>query len=59
MDEKNFSSITTLRNLCTDIEKRLREKHEKMTVLRNEFLILRQQHADLTSILESMEGLKK
>jgi len=53
-----FSSLATLRNICTDIERQIKEKHAKMTELRNDFLSLQRQHKDLQSVIANLEENK-
>ena len=50
-----FSSLATLRNICTDIERQIKEKHTTMTELRNDFLNLQRQHKDIQSVIASLE----
>jgi len=54
-----FSSLATLRNICTDIEQQIKEKHRKMTELRNDFLILQRQYKDLQSVIANLEEYDK
>lgn len=51
-----FSSLATLRNICTSIEKQMKEKHAKMQELRNDFLNLQRQHKDIQSVICNLEN---
>ena len=51
-----FSSLATLRNICTSIEKQMKEKHVKMQELRNDFLSLQRQHKDIQSVISNLEN---
>ena len=50
-----FSLLATLRNICADIERQIKEKHSKMTELRNDFLTLQRQYKDLQSVIANLE----
>jgi len=50
-----FSSLATLRNICTNIEQQMKDKHRKMTELRNDFLNLQRQLKDIKSVIERLE----
>ena len=54
-----FSSLATLRNICADIEQQIKEKHSKMTELRNDFLTLQRQYKDLQSVIGNLEAYDK
>ena len=54
-----FSSLATLRNICADIERQIKEKHAKMTELRNDFLTLQRQYKDLQSVIANLEEYDK
>lgn len=51
-----FSSLATLRNICTSIEQQMKEKHAKMQELRNDFLSLQRQHKDIQSVIANLEA---
>ena len=51
-----FSSLATLRNICTSIEKQMKDKHAKMKELRNDFLSLQRQHKDIQSVISNLEN---
>ena len=51
-----FSSLATLRNICASIEQQMKEKHRKMTELKNDFLSLQRQLKDIRSVIESLEN---
>ena len=54
-----FSSLATLRNICADIERQIKEKHRTMTELRNDFLSLQRQYKDLQSVIANLEKYDK
>ena len=51
-----FSSLATLRNICVSIEQQMKDKHRKMTELKNDFLSLQRQLKDIRSVIESLEN---
>lgn len=58
-DHATFSSLATLRNISTNLEKQMREKHAKMTELKNDFLTIQRQYKDLQSIINKLENEKE
>jgi len=54
-----FSSLATLRNICADIAQQMKEKHTKMTELKNDFLTLQRQHKDIQSVIANLEKYDK
>lgn len=53
--ERNFSSLATLRNLASDLEKEMRHKHVLMQETKNSFLSLQRQYKDLQFIIAQLE----
>lgn len=54
-----YSSISTLRNIIYDIEKKMKEKHQLMQEVKNDFLSLQRQHKDIKVILDKLESKEK
>lgn len=50
-----FSTLATLRNISANFEQQMKEKHLKMTELKNEFLTLQRQYKDIQSIIADLE----
>ena len=54
-----FSSLATLRNIMTSLEQQMKDKHIKMTELRNDFLSIQRQYKDIKSIISNLEAYDK
>lgn len=54
-----FSSLATLRNIMASLEQQMKDKHIKMTVLRNDFLSIQRQYKDIKSIISNLEAYDK
>lgn len=54
-----FSSLATLRNIMTSLEHQMKDKHIKMTELRNDFLSIQRQYKDIKSIISNLEAYDK
>ena len=50
-----YTSLATLRNISTNLETQMQEKHREMTVLRNDFLATQRQYKDLQKIIRFLE----
>ena len=50
-----YTSLATLRNISTELEKDMRVKHSKMTAIRNDFYIIQRQYNDLQKIIALLE----
>ena len=50
-----YTSLATLRNISTNLETQMQEKHREMTVLRNNFLATQSQYKDLQKIIRFLE----
>ena len=50
-----YTSLATLRNISTNLETQMQEKHREMTVLRNNFLATQRQYKDLQKIIRFLE----
>ena len=45
-----YTSLATLRNISTELEKDMRVKHSEMTAIRNDFYSIQRQYNDLQKI---------
>ena len=50
-----YTSLATLRNISTELEKDMRVKHSEMTAIRNDFYIIQRQYNDLQKIIALLE----
>lgn len=54
-----FSSLATLRNILSNLEQQMKDKHRKMTELKNDFLSIQRQHKDIQSVISNLEAYDK
>lgn len=50
-----YTSLATLRNISTELEKDMRVKHSEMTSIRNDFYSIQRQYNDLQKIIALLE----
>ena len=50
-----YTSLATLRNISTELEKDMRVKHSEMTTIRNDFYSIQRQYNDLQKIIALLE----
>ena len=50
-----YTSLATLRNISTELEKDMRVKHSEMTAIRNDFYSIQRQYKDLQKIIALLE----
>lgn len=50
-----YTSLATLRNISTELEKDMRVKHSEMTAIRNDFYSIQRQYNDLQKIIALLE----
>ena len=50
-----YTSLATLRNISTELEKDMRVKHTEMTAIRNDFYSIQRQYNDLQKIIALLE----